>query len=429
MRLRALLFATLAIGTACTAFADDWPQWRGPNRDGKSAEKGLLQDWPKSGPKLTWKVNLGGYGYASPSVVGDKIFLTVAEDHEKGLKEFAVCLNAKDGSQVWKSKTLPASENRYKDYSRGNGPRSSVTVLGDLLYTPGSHGDLSCLKASDGSVVWTHSFANDFGGGIPTWGYSESVLIDGDKLLCTPGGNKGSIVALNPKTGEKIWQSADLKDAAGYSSIIVAEIGNVKQYITQTDKAGVGVRASDGKLLWRVDQLLRRTAVIPTPVINDGYVFFTAGYGAGCECFKLEPDGDGTKATVVYTKNNRMSNHHGGVINLGNFVYGHTNSGEKWACFDFTKASPDTASEFKFGKGSVTYADGRFYLYSEDKGEVVLVEANPEAWTEKGRFTIPEESKPRRGGKIWAHPVISNGKLYLRDHEHFFCYDIRKPGA
>ena len=163
--------------------------------------------------------------------------------------------------------------------------------------------------------------------------------------------------------------------------------------------------------------------------MNDGYVFFTSGYGAGCECLKLEPDGEGTKATVVYTKNKLLSNHHGGVINIGNFVYGHSDTGSRWVCFDFTKDAKDPASEFKFGKGSVTYADGRFYLYSESQGEVVLVDASPEEWKEKGRFTIPEKSTPRRGGSIWTHPVVSNGKLYLRDHEHLFCYDIRRPGA
>ena len=429
MKFRALLLAASLLGVAASAFGDDWPQWRGPKRDAKSAEKGLLQEWPKGGPKLDWKINLGGYGYATPSVVGDKIYIAIAEDHEKGLKEFALCLSAKDGAQLWKSAALPVSEKRYGDYGRGNGPRSSPTVVGDVLYTLGAHGDLSCLKASDGSVVWSASFTKDFGGGIPQWGYSESVLVDGDKLLCTPGGSKGAILALNPKTGEKIWQSAELKDSAGYSSIVVAEIGKVKQYITQTNNAAVGVRASDGKLLWKVDQLARRVAVIPTAVVNDGYVFFTSGYGAGCECLKLEPDGEGTKASVVYTKNKLLSNHHGGVINIGNNVFGHSDTGSRWVCFDFTKDAKDPASEFKFGKGSMTYADGRFYLYSEGQGEVVLVDASPEEWKEKGRFTIPEKSTPRRGGSIWTHPVVANGKLYLRDHEHLFCFDIRRPGA
>jgi outer membrane protein assembly factor BamB len=417
--------AALAVFLAATTLpAADWPQWRGPNRDGISTETGLLKAWPKGGPPLAWKINLGGYGYASPSIVGDKIYITAAEDHEKGQKEFALCLSAKDGRQIWKTPELPVGDKKYSDYSRGNGPRSSPTVAGEFVYILGAHGDLCCLKAADGSVVWSHNLVKDFGGKLEAWGYSESVLIDGGKLVCTPGGDKGTILALDPKTGKKIWQSEELKDPPGYASIIAADIGGVRQYITQTNKSAVGVRASDGKLLWRVAQLKRGVAVIPTPIVHDGYAFFTSGYGAGCELIKLEPDGDGTKATVVYTNNKLLTNHHGGAIRIGGYVYGHSDSGGRWVCFDDTQGGSDPTSEFKFGKGSVIAADGRLYCYSESKGEVVLVDASPGGWKEMGRFEIPQKSTPRRGGSIWTHPVIANGKLYLRDHELLFCYNI-----
>ena len=429
MPVRALILSLVVTTFAGPAAAADWPQWRGPNRDGISAEKGLLTAWPKGGPPLAWKKDSLGFGYSAPVVVGDRLYLAAAEDAKTGANEFALCLNTTNGEQVWKV-ALPYGPKGYGDTSRGNGPRSSATVDGDVLYILGARGDLSCLKTADGSKVWAVSYVTDFGGSPSAWGYSESVLIDGDKLICTPGGSKGTMVALDKKTGKQIWRCTDLKDAAVYSSAVAADIGGVRQYITQTQSAAVGVRASDGKLLWRVDQLARRTAVIPTVVLQDNYAFFTAEYGAGCELLRLDSDGSGgTKATVVYTKNKLLENHHGGVVRIGDYIYGHSKT-NGWVCFDFKKGGDEAVwAERKFGKGSVTYADGHLYCYSERDGEVALVEASPGGWKEKGRFTIPEKMTPRPGGSIWTHPVVANGKLYLRDHQHLFCYDVRRPGA
>lgn len=430
MSFRALTLAAglLAAGTVLAADQPgpfDWPQWRGQHRDGKSPETGLLQSWPKGGPPLAWKADIHGIGYSGPAVVGDKLYIAAAEDAKTGEKEFALCLNANTGKQVWKT-PLPTGPKGYGDTSRGNGPRSTPTVDGDVLYILGPHGDLSCLKTANGNKVWAISYVTDLGGDPGRWGYSESILVDGNKLIGTPGGSKGGMVALDKKTGKPIWRCTDLKDAATYSSPVAADIGGVRQYITQTQKAAVGVRASDGKLLWRVDQLKRGVAVIPTVVMQDNYAFFTSGYGAGCELLKLEPDGKGgTKADVVYTKNPVLSNHHGGVIRVGDYIYGHSDR-NGWVCFEFKKGGEDPVwSERKFGKGSVAYADGHLYCYTEGGGEVALVAASPDGWKETGRFTIPEKSNPRPGGSIWTHPVIANGKLYLRDHQHLFCYNIK----
>ncbi len=405
--------------------AADWPQWRGPNRDGISTEKGLLKAWPKDGPKLAWKVNLGGVGYSSPVVVGDRLFVTAAEDDDKGLKEFAVCLNTKDGTEVWR-KPLPTGDGGYS-YAWGSGPRSSPTVDGEFMYLLGARGDLSCLKATDGAEVWNVRLKKDFGGGIPGWGYSESVLIDGDKLICTPGGSKGTLLALDKKTGKKLWQSEDLKDGAAYASIIASDIGGVRQYITQTSTAAVGVRATDGKLLWRLNDLKRAVAVIPTPVVHDGLAFFTSGYGAGCELIKIDAMEEGTvKATSQYTKNPVLDNHHGGVVRIGNYIYGHAERSNKWVCIEYQKNDTDPVwNSNKLDKGSVVCVDGMLYCYGELKGTCALVEASSEGWKETGRFEIPEKSKfPRRSGLFWTHPVVANGNLYLRDHELLFCYDI-----
>jgi outer membrane protein assembly factor BamB len=428
MPVRALSFTFLAVATAGLAGAADWPQWRGPNRDGVSTEKGLLDSWPKGGPPLVWKKETVGFGYSAPVVVGDKLFIGGADD-KSGENEFLLCLNTKNGEQIWKT-PLPFGQKGYGDTSRGNGPRGSPTVDGDHVYVLGARGDLSCLKTADGGKVWSVNYVSDFGGSPGQWGYSESVLVDGDHVIATPGGGKAAMVALDKKTGKEVWRCTDFKDSATYSSPVIVTVGGVKQYVTQTQQAAVGVRASDGKMLWRVDQLRRAIAVIPTAVVQDNYVFFTAGYRAGCELLKLEPDGSGgTKAEVVYTKNPLVQNHHGGVVRVGDYIYGHSDS-KGWVCFDFKKGGEEPVwAEKKLGKGSVTFADGHLYCYSESGGEVALVEASPGGWKEKGRFTIPEKETPRPGGAIWTHPVIADGKLYLRDHHHLFCYDVRRPGA
>ena len=422
--MRRLLAVTVLALAGSTIDAADWPQWRGPNRDGVSTETGLLKEWPKGGPKLAWKANLGGVGYGSPVIVGDKLFITAAEDDKDGLKEFAVCLDAKTGAQVWKV-SLATGEGGYLT-GWGSGPRSSPTVDGDAVYLLGARGDLVRLKATDGATVWSVNLKKDFGGGIPTWGYSESVLIDADNVICSPGGSKGTVLALNKKTGAKVWQSEELTDGAGYASLIAADIGGVRQYITQTSAAAVGVRAKDGKLLWRQTTLKRSVAVIPTPIVHDGYAFFTSGYGAGCELFKLTSKDDATSAEKVYSPNKLIANHHGGVVRIGDHIYGHTDSGNRWVCFEYKSEATDPVWESKdLDKGSLVAADGRLYCYGQSKGTCVLVEASPKEWKESGRFEIPEKSQsPRRQGMIWAHPVVANGKLFLRDHELLFCYDV-----
>jgi outer membrane protein assembly factor BamB len=414
----ALLLAGASVGAA------DWPQWRGPNRDGVSTETGLLKEWPKGGPKLGWRANIGGVGYGSPSIVGDKLFITGAEDDDQGQKEFALCLNTKTGEKNWKVE-LPSGEGGYLT-GWGSGPRSSPTVDGDAVYILGARGDLFRLKVADGNKVWAVNLKKDFGGNVPDWGYSESVLIDGDHLICKPGGKNGTMLALEKSTGKKVWQSTELTDSAGYASIVVADIGGVRQYITQTQTAAVGVRAKDGKLLWRQNALKRSVAVIPTPVVHDGMAFFTAGYGAGSELFKLTSKDDTTTAERVYTQNKTLVNHHGGVVRIGEHIYGHTDTGNKWVCIEYKNEPDGTVWEDNtLDKGSLIAADGHLYCYGERKGTCVLVEASPKGWKETGRFEIPETSKhPRRAGAIWAHPVVANGRLYLRDHELLFCYDI-----
>lgn len=419
--------AVLALSLSAPADECDWPQWRGPNRDGHSTCTGLLQKWPTGGPKLLFKTDKLEAGYSGPAVARGKLVILGAEDPKEGEKEFALCLDPATGTEIWRT-PLQTATGKY-NFGYGNGPRSTPTIDGDRVYVLGAKGDLLCLNLADGKRVWAKNLVKDFGGGIPTWGYAESVLIDGEKLVCTPGGAKGTIAALDKNSGNVLWRSEGLKDGAGYSSLIIAEVGGIKHYVTQTMQSACGVQAGDGKLLWRREDLARRTAVIPTPIFYKDHVFVTAGYSAGCELIKLSKSGEGLKAEKVYSAK-IVSNHHGGIVRVGDYLYGHTD--KDWACLKFITA-PETEGEDpktewnskKLDKGSVSYADGHLYCYGQGKGDVVLVKADPKDWTEDGRFTIPEKSKLRQGkGGIWTHPVIAGGRLYLREFEWLFCYDL-----
>jgi len=401
----------------------DWPQWRGPNRDGISKETGLLKTWPKDGPKLLWTFEDTGIGFSSFSVVGNRLYTMGAQDPDNGDKEFVLATDTNTGKEVWRTTIGPFYQNSY-----GSGPRSTPTIDGDKLYALGAKGDLVCLTTVDGSKVWSKNLVSDFGGGVPNWGYSESVLIDGDKLIVTPGGNKGAMVALDKKTGDQIWRCEDAKDGANYSSVIIAEVGGIRHYVQQTSQHVIGVRASDGKLLWQRADISYRTAVIPTPIFFKDHVFVTSGYNAGCSLIKLSKDGDGVKAEKIYA-NKSIVNHHGGVIRVGEYVCGHSDAGGAWMCLEFMKSDkadgPEPASKFKFDKGSAVFADGALYCFGQGKGEVVKVSPSPDEWKEEGRFTLPKREPTRsKAGSVWAHPVIAHGKLFLRDQYYLFCYDV-----
>ncbi len=428
MDFRWILLSAATVVCVGGSFAADWPQWRGPKRDGHSEEKGVSKPWPEDGPKLLWsikKLDVIGTGYGSPAVIGDRLYILGADGSKKEAKEACSCLSTKDGSVIWKTE-LGTSPGSFLD-GWGGGTRATPTVDGDYVYALGDTGDLVCLATKDGTIKWKKNLVEDFGGDIPKWGYSESPLVDGKQVVVTPG-RKGGILALDKLTGEKIWQTKEMTDDAGYSSLVPFELGGVRQYATQTMKHGIGIRASDGKLLWSVGEIGRKTAVIPTPIVSDNIVFFTAGYDAGCEAYKLEATAGGVKATKIYSKNPTVQNHHGGVIQVGDQIYGHSD-GSGWVCFDFKTGPEETVwASRKLDKGSITYADGEFYCYGEGKGDLVRIKATPKGWEETGRFRIPATSKVRPGkGKVWAHPVVANGKLFLRDYELLYCFDLANP--
>ena len=389
--------------------AGDWPQWRGPDRNDISKETGLLKQWPEGGPKRAWLFKDAGLGYSGYSIASGKLFTMGARDN----KEFLIAVDVKDGKELWSTPIADTLKNGW-----GDGPRGTPTVDGNRVYALGGQGTLICANVSDGKEQW-HATMQSFGGKTPGWGYTESVLVDGKQVVCTPGGPQGAIVALDKQTGKLLWQSGDFTDGAQYASIIAADLNGARQYVQLTMKSVVGLNSTDGKPIWRANWP-GRTAVIPTPIQRDGFVYVTAGYGVGCQMVKV---GSGNQLSRVYT-NKVMKNHHGGVILVGNHLYGHSD-GPGWVCQDFKTGTEVWVSK-NLGKGAIAYADGMLYLLEEGSGTVALIDASPQGWKERSRFKLePQTTRRNPQGHIWTHPVISNGELYLRDQELLFCFDVK----
>jgi outer membrane protein assembly factor BamB len=293
-------------------------------------------------------------------------------------------------------------------------------VEGDALYALGSDGDLVCASKSEGKVRWKKNLRADFGGKPGKWAYSESPLVDGDSVVCTPGGEQATLVALNKKTGDVIWKSAvPGGDQAAYSSIIIVNAGGVKQYIQFLEKGLVGVEAKSGKFLWRYDKTAQGSpANIPTPIAHDGYIYSATGRGGGGLIKLKSTDGKFEPEQIYFTP--KLPTAIGGGVLLDQHLYGTT--GQGMLCAEFTTGNVKW-QERSIGAGSLCAAEGLLYLHGEN-GDMALIEATPDSYREKGRFTPPDQ--PERGrSKAWAYPVLANGKLYIRDHTALWCYDVR----
>jgi outer membrane protein assembly factor BamB len=428
--LRSCLWSMPLLLCAAVALAaperNEWPQFRGPNRDDISSDKGLLKEWPKDGPPLVWKATGVGNGYASVSIAGGKLFTL----GNKGKSTYVFAVNLADGKSLWSAEVGRP----------GGNLGCTPTVDGNLLYAVGQDGDLACIEVATGEVKWRKHFKKDFDGKCGGWSYTESPLVDGDKLLCSPGGKEAAIVALNKKTGEVIWKcpspfmrpttEKQIKaHAAGYSSIVIAEVGGIRQYIQMMHDGVIGVAAKDGKLLWtygdKADRFAANTANIPTPIVRGDQIFCVAGYGRGGGLVKLTAADGGVTAAEVYF-NRGLNNKHGGVVLVGDYLYGDRDESGNLYCAEFTtgKIVPGWQKRGETeGRGSisVTYADGHLYCRYTN-GIVALVEATPAAYREKGSFKIPNT-----GGPSWSHPVVVGGRLYLREKDVVWCYDVKQP--
>jgi outer membrane protein assembly factor BamB len=395
----------------------DWPQWQGPERTNRSKETGLLQSWPKDGPRQLWLVKGLGGGYSALAVAAGRLLGLSYQDDD----EVVWARRADNGQPLWTRKI--AAANREVDYDEGS--RSTPTVDGDRLYALGVSGDLVCLRANDGAEVWRKNLIKDFGGILPyyreKYGYTESPLVDGDKVLVTPGGTKNTVVALDKKTGQPLWTAAvpepRLKGSsrAAYTSLVRGQTDGLVHY-TQFLQGGLVGVADGGKLLWRWDKPSNDIANCTTPIIEKNLVFASSGYGKGCGLARLSRDKDGLRLEEAYF-NKAMKNVHGGIVLVDGHVYGNSDPGQL-VCLEL-KSGKVKWQERAPGKGSILYADGHLY-YRDEQGPMFLVQATPEKYVEKGHFMPPERSDVR----AWTHPVVANGKLYLRDQDVLICYDI-----
>lgn len=408
-RLRSLLPVTagvvLALSTGVSNLEPaDWPQWRGPNRDGKSAEQGLLKSWPQGGPPLAWRATGAGEGYSSFAVANGRVYTLGA----RGGTEYVLAFDEKTGKKLWEV----AHGNRFSN-DRGDGPRGTPTVDGAQLYAFGASGDLSALDAASGRALWKVNVLQTFGGGNIQWGLSESPLVLRDRIIVNAGGPNASIVALNKKDGSVLWRTQE--DRAGYSSGILHEIGGIPQAIMFTAQRALGVDTRDGRLLWTYDKVSNRVANIATPIARGNHVFVSSDYGTGAALLELTVSGKDVNAREVYFTRD-MRNHHASSVLVGDHLYGFSSAILTAMRFDTGEVAWRDRS---VGKGSVIFVDDRLYLYSEN-GVVGLAEANPQGYREHGRFQLKTGSLP-----TWSHPVVANGRLYIRDQDTIYAYDVR----
>jgi outer membrane protein assembly factor BamB len=403
--LTALFLSAWCAATAAAQTPAEWPQWRGPNRDGISKETGLLKQWPASGPPLVWKASGAGRGYSSFAASKGRLYTMGL----RGEREFVIAFDFKTGKEVWATPHGAAFRN-----DRGDGPRGTPTVDGDRVYALGGNGDLSALDAASGKVVWTMNVLQKFGGRNITWGISESPLVVGEKLMVNPGGPGASVVALNKRDGSLIWKSQS--DQAGYSSGIPVTVNGKTEVVFFTSTRGLGLDLETGALLWDYPKAANGTANAATPVARGNRVFITSDYGNGGGLVEIKADEKGVTASEVYFTR-EMRNHHSSSVLVGDHLYGFSGGILTAMNFDTGKVAWKDRS---VGKGSLVYADGLIYLLSED-GVVGLAEATPEGYRERGRFRVPQDSLP-----TWAHPIVAGGHLLIRDQDTIYAYDVRQ---
>lgn len=419
-----LLFGACIALSNSFAHADDvtgqWNQWRGPNRDGISTEKGLLEKWPEQGPEVTYSVKGLGQGMASVAVANGKLFTMGNKDGNTKL----ICLDQSNGEIEWSEPFTPA---------KGD-PNCTPTVdmTAGLVYGLSNDGVLVCCKVDSGEVVWQTSFPKDFGGKIESsWGYSESPLVDGDLLICTPGSPDAMVAALNKKTGEVIWKgkapAGKLRgnDGAGYSSVIISNAAGVKQYVQLVGHGMVSYNAKSGELLWNYDRVANTTANIPTPIAKDNYIFCSTGYDdGGTALLKITKRGNKLEVNEVYYKTSKeLQNHHGGMIMIGDYVYmGHGHNNGFPACVEWKTGKNlwDKSRGAGTGSAAIVVADGKLYFRYQDSTMALLK-------TNKAKYELISKFKlPTHNGESWPHPVIAGGRMYIRDQDELVCFNVAK---
>jgi outer membrane protein assembly factor BamB len=415
-----ILFALPLSCLTAAGLAADWPTFRGADRTAVAPDTNLLESWPAAGPALVWEAAGAGRGYASPAIVGDRLFtlgdgLSSADDKD----EYLTCFDRATGKQLWKTKTGQPWTDGQESWQSSRG---TPTVDGGLVYVLTPFGQLVACAVKDGREVFRVDLKGQLGGKKgDAWGYSESVLVDGPKIVCTPGGEQATMVALDKKSGRPLW-SCPLPGCrgAGHSSIVVAEMKGRRVYVQTTASGAMGVDAKTGALLWTypIDQT---TAVIPTPIVRGDLVFFSAGYGRGGALLRQVPDGGGVKVEEVYGLNRELANKHGGIVLVGDHLYGDSDDKGIPFCAELMTGKV-VWKQRGSGRNSAALAaaDGHVYVRFSD-GTLALVKADPQGYQEVSAFKVPGSGdRPS-----WAHPVILDGRLYLREGDRILCYDVR----
>ena len=390
------------------AAAGQWPQFRGPNRDGKSTETGLLRKWPKRGPKRVWTARGCGVGWASVAVADGRIHTAGSIGQATAVVAFDL-----DGKRLWQADIGRAYSASYP------GARSTPTVDDGRVYALSPFGDVACLDAQTGRKLWAINLCQAFGGRRPTWAFAESLLVDGDRLICCPGGPSAGVVALDKRTGKRVWACGQAAGGAAYASPIAFDFAGRRHIVAMTGNAAVGIDAATGAFLWRHERPTAHRANVPTPIHHNGHVFLASGYGQGAELLKLRVHGARVTATPMW-KNAMFDNHLGGVVLVNGYFYGCDANGN-WMCLDFATGRA-TYRVPGVRVGSVIYADGHLYCLAQDRGVVAMVQAVPKRYKAISAFAVP-----RANAQVWAHPAIAGGRLYIRYLDFLHAFDIKEP--
>jgi len=403
-----ILAAFALLAPALAAPAHEWPQFHGPRRDNKSDETGLLKEWPPEGPPLLWSAKGIGEGFSTVAIAGGLIYTT----GNIGKNTVITALDL-DGRVRWTATNGPA-------YRRAvPGTRGTPTVDGGRLYHENADGDVVCLDARTGKRIWSLNILERFNGRNTTWALAESLLVDGNKVICTPGGKGAGLVALDKTTGETLWVCKETDEKPGYCSPIAIEYQGLRQIVTMLARSIIGVHAETGKLLWQVEHVTPYDENISSPIFHDGCIVVSTQY-TGTRMFRLEVEGQKASVREVW-HSKALDNQHGGILLIDGRICGSCRKDSRgpWACLDF-KTGKRLYAQRLIGRGSATYADGMLYVWNH-RGTVALVRPGPRAFEIVSQFQVPKGGR----GPTWAHPVVCGGRLYLRHGDRLWVYDIK----
>jgi len=413
-------------------WAADWSAFRGPDGNSKSPDTGLLKKWSDGGPKLLWQVDFIGTGWSGVSIANDRIYTC----GNVGNLAMVFCLD-KDGKEIWRKDNGPAAHTISGTYPRSRtypGTRGTPTVDGEAVYDVSPLGEVACFDAKTGEKIWRRNLVTDYDAPMPVWCFGHSVIVDGDNLI-SPAGGAAVAIAMNKRTGETVWKAAPVTSptfvnpernnlpgsvAASYTTPYLFEFDGIRVVAVMSEATVEGLDPKTGKTLFSIPWSNSRNVHCTMPIYHDGHLFLSTGYEGGtAKLFKLAKKEDGTITTTEVWSEPRFNNHHGGVILVGDHIYGTSHNGS-WCSINFMTGKIGYLSR-SAGKGSVHFADDLLYGLTEDDKTVILVKPEPKQFVLLSSFELPNDAE----GKSWAHPVVLDGRLYLRHAQYLYCYDVK----